>query len=703
MKATTSVGYLKMMCILTVLVIVLIPLTSTKAEIASEAEMDQACRNWIDRTVLESGDWAGVRETEISFAKTYDMLQDGILLARVYNLKPDGFIVVPSLMEMSPIMAYSERGHLSIEDDENSLWCLLRDVLANRITRFVELYGDMKASQIEATPMFSESHRLAWDHLLKSELRSEREQVGPLLSTTWHQTAPYNNYCPWGDGNRSVAWCVAVALAQIIRFHEWPPSGFGNTDYLWNGDQSCGGNSPGLYLTANFSDSYGYNDTDHDVAELCMEVGKAYHVDYGVCYSVGDTSPTYTLLPDFFAYYDSVQDNYRSDFTVDDWFGLIQNEVNNDRPIDYLIFNHMIVCDGWMTSGLQKYYHMNYGWGGGNTLWYALDGLHCDWAGCDPMIEHMYTNIKPDRRIMFYADTLAGYAPLDIQFTASSDLDVIAWNWSFGDGGTSELQNPQHTYSESGIYDVTLRINYDSEQMTAVRSEYIYVISDSIRASSSAPIPGNTLEIDIAGDNLLDLTRIILPVSYGGDLNLRYDSCSVAECRTWDFQYIAEVDIDSANQRLTLDLCAWQSGYSTQPYLLSGSGSIVKLYFTVPSDALPGQSSTIDFSGYGSYMPIFYGSIHGFEHTYMPLFDIIQVALESLCGDTDASGGVDIDDVVYLIAYVFQGGPEPIPVESGNADCEGVIDIDDIVYLIDYLFLGGDPPCDPDGNGVPDC
>ena len=73
------------------------------------------------------------------------------------------------------------------------------------------------------------------------------------------------------------------------------------------------------------------------------------------------------------------------------------------------------------------------------------------------------------------------------------------------------------------------------------------------------------------------------------------------------------------------------------------------------------------------------------------------------CGDANNSGGIDIDDVVYLIEYVFQGGPEPIPLESGNADCEGVIDIDDIVYLINYLFLGGYAPCDPDGDGAPDC
>jgi len=83
--------------------------------------------------------------------------------------------------------------------------------------------------------------------------------------------------------------------------------------------------------------------------------------------------------------------------------------------------------------------------------------------------------------------------------------------------------------------------------------------------------------------------------------------------------------------------------------------------------------------------------------------DGIGDACDFLCGDTDASGFVDIDDVVYLIAYLFQSGPEPTPIEVGNADCYGIIDIDDVVYLITYLFQSGPAPCDPDGNGTPDC
>jgi len=72
-------------------------------------------------------------------------------------------------------------------------------------------------------------------------------------------------------------------------------------------------------------------------------------------------------------------------------------------------------------------------------------------------------------------------------------------------------------------------------------------------------------------------------------------------------------------------------------------------------------------------------------------------------GDADGSGFVDIDDVVFLIQYLFAGGPEPVPYTSGEVDCQGVIDIDDVVYLINYLFASGPPPNDPNDDGIPDC
>ncbi len=65
----------------------------------------------------------------------------------------------------------------------------------------------------------------------------------------------------------------------------------------------------------------------------------------------------------------------------------------------------------------------------------------------------------------------------------------------------------------------------------------------------------------------------------------------------------------------------------------------------------------------------------------------------AVCGDPNGSGYVDIDDVVFLVAYIFSGGPEPSPLWTGDADCFGGIDIDDVVYIVNYIFSGGPPPC----------
>jgi hypothetical protein len=74
-----------------------------------------------------------------------------------------------------------------------------------------------------------------------------------------------------------------------------------------------------------------------------------------------------------------------------------------------------------------------------------------------------------------------------------------------------------------------------------------------------------------------------------------------------------------------------------------------------------------------------------------------------VCGDADGSGEVDIDDVVFLINFIFAGGPAPDPYEAGDADCSTEIDIDDVVWLISYIFAGGNAPCDTDGDSSSDC
>lgn len=62
------------------------------------------------------------------------------------------------------------------------------------------------------------------------------------------------------------------------------------------------------------------------------------------------------------------------------------------------------------------------------------------------------------------------------------------------------------------------------------------------------------------------------------------------------------------------------------------------------------------------------------------------------CGDADGSGTFSISDAVYLINYIFAGGPAPTPTCRGDADGSGTVSISDAVYLINYIFAGGPIP-----------
>jgi hypothetical protein len=58
----------------------------------------------------------------------------------------------------------------------------------------------------------------------------------------------------------------------------------------------------------------------------------------------------------------------------------------------------------------------------------------------------------------------------------------------------------------------------------------------------------------------------------------------------------------------------------------------------------------------------------------------------------NADGAVDVGDVVYLVNYLYRGGPPPTHSEVGDVNCDGVVNIGDVVFLVNYLFRGGEPP-----------
>ncbi len=64
----------------------------------------------------------------------------------------------------------------------------------------------------------------------------------------------------------------------------------------------------------------------------------------------------------------------------------------------------------------------------------------------------------------------------------------------------------------------------------------------------------------------------------------------------------------------------------------------------------------------------------------------------NVCGDVNKDDEIDIADVVYLINYLFIGGPAPNPLWVGDVNSDEVVDVTDVVYLINYLFIGGPLP-----------
>ncbi len=66
---------------------------------------------------------------------------------------------------------------------------------------------------------------------------------------------------------------------------------------------------------------------------------------------------------------------------------------------------------------------------------------------------------------------------------------------------------------------------------------------------------------------------------------------------------------------------------------------------------------------------------------------------DTLPGDADGNGQVSIGDAVFIINYIFGGGPAPDPLSLADADCSGGVSIGDAVYIINYIFGGGPAPC----------
>jgi len=141
--------------------------------------------------------------------------------------------------------------------------------------------------------------------------------------------------------------------------------------------------------------------------------------------------------------------------------------------------------------------------------------------------------------------------------------------------------------------------------------------------------------------------------------------------------------------------------------ILLGSSDIT---VTVTSDGVPVESVLVclandevyergytDASGEVSFFSstTVAGSLHitASKHNYRPYRGVISIKeIPFIYGDANGDGVINSADVVYLINYLFKGGPAPQPLEPGDVNCDGIINSADVVYLINFLFKGGPVP-----------
>lgn len=215
--------------------------------------------------------------------------------------------------------------------------------------------------------------------------------VGPLMSTEWGQRCGYNNVCPVnskGPCGRALTGCVAVAMAQVMRYHQHP------SNYTWSG----------MGVTSSAS-----SDPRH-IARIMYDAGVSVGMDWDWNESTASTADVAGALKgSMFKYSSATWRNSRNYSSSE-----VKNNLKYRRPVilrgkrskagcflgicDYKN-GHAWVCDGYKTYNTEccgyLYFYMNWGWEGSNNGWFAYNKWSPPASGNYQYDRGAVVNIKP--------------------------------------------------------------------------------------------------------------------------------------------------------------------------------------------------------------------------------------------------------------------------------------------------------------------
>ncbi len=294
----------------------------------------------------------------------------GFAQLRIFDIDGgSGFVIVASDDRAYPILGYSLESPATAEIGANIRFWL---------GQYEQEIAFLASQDGAADPIVAD----AWKRLLAGEWSDPKSatSVSPILTTTWNQSPYYNNLCPSG----TPAGCTAIAMAQVMKYWNYPPQGTGSHSYNHSTYGSLSADfGATTYNWANMPNSLTSSSTSAQktaVATLCYHVGVSVNMDYGPSGSgapiVGSNS-VQTALPQYFGYKPTTVGIYKSQFTNTAWVDTLKSEISAGRPVVYAGFDnsagHAFVFDGYNSS---SQFHVNWGWGGAYNGYFSIGALN---------------------------------------------------------------------------------------------------------------------------------------------------------------------------------------------------------------------------------------------------------------------------------------------------------------------------------------
>ncbi|MGN0213297.1 MAG: C10 family peptidase [Muribaculaceae bacterium] len=288
----------------------------------------------------------------------------------VFNRSNGGYIITAADNCAQEILGIVDNGEFNYDTmPENMKWWLSQYTeQISEAMLYNSTNGDMLVSSTNV--------------LTSTGSNESRVSVSAMCKTKWDQGTYYNNECPEIDGKKTYVGCVATALGQVMKYHNWPETGadtYSYTDYS-SGSTISVDFSQGNYDWDNMPEQLNSSSTEAEVnavAHLLFHCGAMVNMSYSTSGSSAYMTNIVSTLRRYMNYSKSVSYRDRSYFTDKQWEEIIYNEIVNNRPVCYsggtIVNRHAFICDGYNAD--DNTFHFNWGWSGNGDGYFKLNAL----------------------------------------------------------------------------------------------------------------------------------------------------------------------------------------------------------------------------------------------------------------------------------------------------------------------------------------